>query len=706
MFTPGREVWTGEAANDLHIRLARPPATTSSRFFDRLADRLAGASWSTIQLAAELIFVHLLGPADLRGRTKLALIQKTLDLSPDGVEVPAEFIDSLENGITKAGMAYRRHRDQQLLWLVRFVLHWKSISDERRRTALRDPWAFREEATAFPTVNAHSQLNLVLHLVYPEAFEPVVSRAQKQQILDAFVTELPVQTGDVDQDLIVLRATLERQHQRRIDFHAEDLAWAWRHHDVHKVRDSGMQGWILRREAPRDSTPMATWLAEGYCAFSHSDLAAAPPRLLWGRRRSPLAEAYSALGHYMAEGDVIVTADADDVYVGLVSAGSVTRTTAASGAIELRRPVRWLNSEAPVDAKQLPGTVGERLNSWFAVEAIPQHLATSLLEFTQNIVAARSEKKPMTEEVHAMQFPVPTPDLADGLFIDHAWLVEMTEELRDKGQLILYGPPGTGKTHLAMEVADFLVEQSGSGTHLVQFHPSYAYEDFFEGLRPRVETSEGTVSFAVHKGPLRLLAQEAEGNPSGVYVLVIDEINRANLAKVFGELYFLLEYRDRAVRLQYSPEEEFRLPPNLYVIGTMNTADRSIAMVDAAMRRRFTWMGLFPGEPPVDGMLRRWLAANDIPLDRADLLDALNDQIGDRDAAVGPSYLMTARAASDEGLARIWKHQILPLLEERHMGEVIDMQRTYGLEALRKGTSTPPSQRIRVIEEETGERAS
>ncbi len=96
------------------------------------------------------------------------------------------------------------------------------------------------------------------------------------------------------------------------------------------------------------------------------------------------------------------------------------------------------------------------------------------------------------------------------------------------------------------------------------------------------------MAFELEDGPLKLLVNEANKDVTRAYVLIIDEINRANLAKVFGELYFLLEYRDRSVQLQYSPTEDFRLPPNLYLIGTMNTADRSIALVDSAMRRRFS----------------------------------------------------------------------------------------------------------------------
>ncbi|NUT96193.1 MAG: AAA domain-containing protein [Saccharothrix sp.] len=277
--------------------------------------------------------------------------------------------------------------------------------------------------------------------------------------------------------------------------------------------------------------------------------------------------------------------------------------------------------------------------------------------------------------------PAATRELADRLHFDLEWLERVVTLLQRRKQIVLYGPPGTGKTHLARELARHVAEPGA--TRLVQFHPSYTYEDFFEGFRP--VAGGGSVVFDLVHGPLRRLAKDAADRPDQPHVLIIDEINRANLAKVFGELYFLLEYRDEAVDLQYSPGAQFTLPANVHVIGTMNTADRSIALVDAAMRRRFAFVELHPDHQPVQTLLARWAAANGKDDGRAELLAKLNRAIGeDREFKIGPSYLMKPDA--DDGLDVVWEHSILPLLEE-HYYERMSRQRvhdTFGLDAVRR----------------------
>ena len=151
--------------------------------------------------------------------------------------------------------------------------------------------------------------------------------------------------------------------------------------------------------------------------------------------------------------------------------------------------------------------------------------------------------------------------------------------------------------------------------------------------------------------------------------MLIDEINRGNVAKVFGELYFLLEYRDKSVQLQYSADTEFSLPRNLWLIGTMNTADRSIALMDAALRRRFYFVPFFPSEKPIKGLLRRWLRREKPNMEWvADVVDLANDKLGDRHAAIGPSHFL--RKDLDKSWVKlIWKHSVLPYLAEQFFGE-------------------------------------
>jgi MoxR-like ATPase len=277
------------------------------------------------------------------------------------------------------------------------------------------------------------------------------------------------------------------------------------------------------------------------------------------------------------------------------------------------------------------------------------------------------------------------------------WLEDVVRLLEQKRQVIFYGPPGTGKTYVAQKLALHLAG-AGERVRIVQFHPSYAYEDFVEGYRP---TLEGVVAgFRLHDGPLKKLARDARDNPDELYVLVIDEINRGNVAKVFGELYFLLEYRDQTLQLQYS-DEPFSLPKNLRVIGTMNTADRTIALLDSALRRRFHFVPFFPTRAPIRGLLRRWLAANEKTdlLWLADAVDSANAKLEDEHAALGPSYFLTDDLDEDWA-KRIWEHSILPTIEERYFTQP-QLVQSFSLDALRDGSPAPALGEVEVVEVES-----
>jgi MoxR-like ATPase len=242
---------------------------------------------------------------------------------------------------------------------------------------------------------------------------------------------------------------------------------------------------------------------------------------------------------------------------------------------------------------------------------------------------------------------------------------EMLRLVRRKKQAIFYGPPGTGKTFVARKLARYIAGDE-SRVRLVQLHPSYAYEDFVEGFRP--DLVNGQPGFALIEGPFKRIAESARADPEHDYVLVIDEINRGNVAKVLGELYFLLEYREETIDLQYS-RTPFSLPDNLFVLGTMNTADRSIALLDTALRRRFYFIGFFPGRTPIRGLLRRWLAANKPgQLWAADAVDAANELLSDDHIAIGHSFFIE-KDLDDDFVREIWRFSILPTIEEHFFGE-------------------------------------
>lgn len=249
---------------------------------------------------------------------------------------------------------------------------------------------------------------------------------------------------------------------------------------------------------------------------------------------------------------------------------------------------------------------------------------------------------------------------------------------------------------MARKLAGHLAGSDGL-VSLVQFHPSYAYEDFVQGFRPTL-TDDGQAGFRLRKGPLMQAAERAREESTAKHFLIIDEINRGNLAKALGELYFLLEYRDEEINLQYS-DEPFSLPDNLFIIGTMNTADRSIALVDLALRRRFYFKEFHPSKDPIDGLLRKWLAKNAPDMVWvARLVETTNaklkEHLGDEHGAIGPSYFMKD-GLNDDYVKPVWEHSVQPYIAELLFGNAEQIAE-YNLDTLRgaSGGSTDGSDNV------------
>ena len=265
--------------------------------------------------------------------------------------------------------------------------------------------------------------------------------------------------------------------------------------------------------------------------------------------------------------------------------------------------------------------------------------------------------------------------LAKELMWEPTDVQSIIDGLKDKGQVIFQGPPGTGKTYVAKRIGEWAKEHGGD-YRIVQFHPSYSYEDFVEGYRPK-PVKDNQVGFELRDGPLKEIADKADKKSDATFILVIDEINRTNVSKVMGELYFLLEYRGEPAELLYSKREDFKLPKNLWIIGTMNTTDRSIALVDAALRRRFYFYDFFPNKPPIEGLLKCWLEKNDPDMMKvADLVDHVNKELKDRHLSIGPSHFMKkGQKLNAERVQFIWERAVFPYIEEQLFGQQDDIEK-------------------------------
>jgi hypothetical protein len=243
-------------------------------------------------------------------------------------------------------------------------------------------------------------------------------------------------------------------------------------------------------------------------------------------------------------------------------------------------------------------------------------------------------------------------------FLPETTLARWVSAIERKGQAIFYGPPGVGKTFVAEQLAAHLVGGADGFVEVVQFHAAYAYEDFVQGIRPQ-SSADGQVRYEVIPGRFLAFCQRA-AECHGRCVLIIDEINRADLARVFGELMYLLEYRTRTARLA-ADGHAFTIPANVRILGTMNTADRSIALLDHALRRRFAFIALQPDY----GVLQRFHAqqATGFPVEPLiDLLRRVNSEIGDAHYAIGHSFFLRPTLADE--LPDIWQLEIEPYLEE------------------------------------------
>ena len=758
LFTPGEPIWSSRWLGELRKRFLDNPDEGKRSFYEKLQEQLLGSPPEVFQLMAEVLYAQFLivWKGGMGGGTKKNQVEQVLGWGAPVSTIPEGLglVEGLTPGIALS-QAFTQHRPYQVAFIIESVEQWKELDADERERLLKDPWAFKEFAThiSFKSLllrdhpNAPgAQREAVLHLVHPGTFEGTVSVQQKRDIAGAtaFAHFLTEDTPDVDRRLVQIRRGLEIELGGDFDFYDRGFNGV----DVHSRWDPHIDPWdefVRRAQEYVDAGRLESEEIEGKVRIGQR-LAAAREAVLAG------AEGWATLVKRGISGNLVfsigqaklrgwIDESPDDALTALqaiwtednspvskrvgnfcsllprsASSGLGSRTAVSSVLLMGVDPEQFppfrvsvFNPAYQLTQYDRPEEGTDEASSYecalgfldrFIQEASERGLELRHRLDAQSVVWAIHRGRGGTPDVDE----VPEPDLnglAAETYLPAPFLENIERLLKDKKQVIFQGPPGTGKTYVAQKLAKHLADSEERVT-LVQLHPSYAYEDFVQGFRPTLK--DGHAGFELMDGPLLRAARRAQAEPEERHFLVIDEINRGNVAKVFGELYFLLEYRGEKIRLQYQREndESFSLPDNLYVIGTMNTADRSIALVDLALRRRFYFVDFRPDEDPVKAVLRSWLREKTPHMMWvADVVERANEKLSDdRHAAIGPSYFMK-EDLDDETVALIWRHSVLPYIEERLFGEA-DRVSEFHLEELRG----PGSQAIKDNDSELQEGSS
>ena len=742
LFTPGKAVWTTELLGELRRRFLDQPDVSGDDFYAKLERQLSGSPPEVYQLIGEVLLVHFLiiSANGMRSDTKENRINRVLGWSPVPVPLPADLVTGLSPGIAHPGQFFLSSgRPEQLGFVIEFAERLKETLSDVRDDLLAHPWQFKgfTERLDFRSAlmkgaanRARAQRDALLHLIFPDTFEGIVSADHKNRIASTFEQYVTEPTDDVDRKLQQIRVRLDENYGRNINFYDSDIRPQW----DDKFKPGLWDNFVRRAKAYVDSGKLGPEETDYKTDIAHR-LAEARAATLGGRDdwsdlvKRGLFTGDNNLIHYIALSKLHgwISNQPDDAMTALKAvwtqdgfslsgqirsfcdlltsdvSGPGTRANVASVLlmglnVNQYPPFRMLTFEKAYNltgyGRPGPGVDAAALYEHslafldrFIEEASERDLQIEHRLDAQGIVwgvLSDTEEQSDDEQEDKTQ---PVPDLstlAARLYFPTDFLAEISTLLAEKNQVIFQGPPGTGKTYVAQELAEHLAGTKDRVT-LVQFHPSYAYEDFVQGYRPTLEN--GNAGFKLQDGPLMQAAKRAEAEPDATHFLIIDEINRGNLAKVFGELYFLLEYRNREINLQYT-DEPFHLPPNLYIIGTMNTADRSTALVDLALRRRFYFVEFHPDQPPIQGLLRRYLSDQAPGMEwAADIVDRANELLqDDPQAAIGPSHFMKP-GLDEAAVNRVWNYGILPYIEERLFGQGDERLAEFDLAKLRDDVS-------------------
>ena len=684
---PTTQIWTAVAADDLRGRIEDNPILGGDQGqWDKLDVQLNGASREVVLLAAELVFLREFVLSGIRPSTKQEHIESVLNHLEPSPKIPQAMAEGLSRPSTAAGIEpstyYLGALWLHLIWASTFIVHWNSLSDKDRTAARSDPWQLQQ--VMIDAGKDRSDIrNTFQFLAHPETFEPIPSANQKRQIRDALADRIGGATGDtpahIDHDLLAIRASLTKEVNGEFDFWSDGIKELWKPTSP----TTPSKGESAETAEPR---PLHYWLySPGSLASRWDEFSSAGIMALDKNRVGDLA-AYSSREAIREKLDVDGTGGS--MKNAVLALWQFQNSIEIGDVVYAKRGRREIIGRGEVISE--PRYEPQRSNfrhvrsvRWTDIGSWPHPgdaVSKTLTDLTpyRDYVARLEALFDDEADSEPTTWNEPLPPYDRESFLEEVFLSEERYDrlhrlVERKKNVILAGPPGVGKTFAAKRLAySMMGAKDPNRVQMVQFHQSYSYEDFMMGYRP---TESG--GFTVAEGPFYRFCEEARADDEDrPYFFIVDEINRGNISKIFGELLMLIEADKRGLelRLLYK-NEKFSVPPNVHIIGMMNTADRSLAVLDYALRRRFGFFDMTPGFR-TDGFAARQKVLASRSFDQlVDRVIELNAEIAADPAlghgfAIGHSYLsIPADVGSDEDeipgwLQSVVEDELVPLLDE------------------------------------------
>jgi len=632
-------LWTAEHLAALDQYFVQRPYEGSGSFYEKLQGQLAPAPAPACCLMAEVLWVLFLFPSNISIETKREGILRVWGWSGEALDPRHPMLaDSILNGIGSAGMGVNTNRWREVVYIISLGETIKGKPADDRKSALATYENFVEWIRTVPYEGERQFRHMLRYFLFPDRVERISSNGDRRRVLAAFDVATSRVTSkwtdrQLDDALLQLRGQLEAKHGTKVlDFYRPPLRDVWKGEletDEPQVEEPREAGGV--REEPSIYVDIVTRPV--------NLILYGPPGTGKTYRLQQLIENYTDL-----PADIDRNTWAQELLARYGWREAIAATLADLGS---NAKVAAIENHSIIRAKAL-----QRARRGGVTQTLWGYLQTHTPPDVETVKLERRREPFLFTKTS-----------------DSAWTLLPGWQDQDRESAELYDAWKTGPGAIKTRIERY---------RIVTFHPSYSYEDFVIGLRPVAASEEESgdpTQFRLMDGVFKQVCALARANPAKRYALFIDEINRANIAKVFGELITLIESDKRArydetgsllagVEVQLpgtggsdDTNIRFGVPHNLDIYGTMNTADRSIALLDIALRRRFDFEEM---EPRYD-LLERSVEGVQL----AALLRRINDRLEfliDRDHRIGHAYLIKVKTL--EELRQAFQRQIIPLLQE------------------------------------------